>query len=153
MIKDILAAHSLFSSLSPEHLEVLVEAAEERQYADGDVIFRLDDQAAHFYLIQSGTAVVQIPSIYGPPLVMQTLSSGQLLGWSWLIPPYKWHFEARATSDMKVIAFDGQRLRHRCEQDPALGYQLLKLFSALMSERVQAARLKMMEVCEPAEIE
>jgi len=149
MKSELLAEHPLFSALRPEHLQILADAARERRYADGDAIFRQDEEAAHFYLLESGTAVVQIPSIYGPPLVMQSLSAGDLLGWSWLIPPYKWHFDAKATSDASVIEFDGQGLRRRCDQDPELGYQLLKLFSALMSERVLAARLKMMEVCEP----
>ncbi len=96
--------------------------------------------------------MIQVPSIFGPPLTVQTLGDGELLGWSWLIPPYKWHFEARADSDLQVIEFDGARLRQRCEEDPALGYQLLKRFSALMSDRVQAARMKMMEVCDPTQI-
>ena len=152
MIQKTLIEHAFFSELAPEHLSELVQAARERHFADGDMIFRQDEQADHFYLIISGEACVEIPSIYGPPLVVQTLGAGQLLGWSWLIPPYKWHFEARANSDLDVIEFDGARLRERCEQEPALGYQLLKRFAALMSDRVQAARFKMMEVVEPTQI-
>lgn len=153
MIKDTLAQHPFFSKLIPEHLAIVAEAARELHFNDGDLIFHQDENADHFYLILSGRATIQIPSIYGPPLTVQTLTEGQLLGWSWLIPPYKWHFDARATSDVKAIEFDGAQLRKRCEDNPALGYQLLKQFAALMSDRMQAARLKMMEVCEPTEIE
>lgn len=152
MIHDTLSKHPFFSELAPEHLSELEQAARELHFQDGDAVFRQDESARHFYLITKGEASIQIPSIYGPPLIVQKLGAGELLGWSWLIPPYKWHFDARATSDLDVIEFDGARLLQRCEKDPALGYQLLKRFSALMSDRVQAARLKMMEVCEPTQI-
>ena len=115
MIRDLLEKHPFFSALIPEHLEVVAEAARELHFGDGDVIFHQDGKAEHFYLIQSGEATIQIPSIYGPPLKVQTLGPGQLLGWSFLIPPYKWHFEARASSDLDVIEFDGVKLRQRCE--------------------------------------
>ena len=152
MVQKTLIQHAFFSELAPEHLTELAQAARERHFADGDVVFRQDERADHFYLIKSGEVSVQIPSIYGPPLTVQTLGPGQLLGWSWLIPPYKWHFEARAISELDVIEFDGAHLLKRCEQNTDLGYHLLKRFAALMSDRVQAARLKMMEVTEPTQI-
>ena len=71
--------------------------------------------------------------------------SGDLLGWSWLIAPYRWHFQAIAEEDSKLLEFNGEVILAHCEEDPRFGYELLKRFAALMSERLEAARLKMMD--------
>ena len=81
----------------------------------------------------------------GPTLKIQTLGKGQVLGWSWLISPYKWNFQAKAEDDSELLQFDGAAILAQCEQDPKLGFELLKKFAALMSVGLNAARQKMME--------
>jgi CRP-like cAMP-binding protein len=86
----------------------------------------------------------------GPALVVQVLGTDEVLGWSWLIPPYKWTFEALAESDSRVLVFDGKALLQLCESDHHFGYALMKRFTSLMSERLHAARIKMMDSWAPA---
>jgi CRP-like cAMP-binding protein len=90
-----------------------------------------------------------IPALEGPSLELQDLGPGQIAGWSWLFPPNVWNFQARARTDIELIAFDGAAVYSHCEADPAFGYQLIKRFSALMSERLQFARTRMMQEWKP----
>ena len=90
-----------------------------------------------------------MPAIQGPALLIEHLGSGQVLGWSWLIPPYRWSFEARATEQTDMLEFDGARVLAHCEADPGLGYPVLKRFAQLMSERLLRARQSMLDAWNP----
>jgi CRP-like cAMP-binding protein len=140
-----LQSHTVFSDLGSDALGVLVDHAEEKSVAAGDLLFKQDDTAENIFILIDGAIEVEVPSIMGPALVVQTLGKDDVLGWSWLIPPYRWAFEAKATQDSKVLAFDGRSLLQYCEEHTNFGYELMKRFTALMSERLHAARLKMMD--------
>lgn len=144
-LADYLQNKSIFKGMPKPLIQTLADAGRTKDYKMGDCLFKQGESANHFYIIISGRVSVEIPSIYGPPLVVQKLDDNKVLGWSWLIPPYKWAFEADAESDLQVIEFDGQRLLAACEADPDLGYQLIKRFATLMSERLHEAREKMMD--------
>jgi CRP/FNR family cyclic AMP-dependent transcriptional regulator len=113
------------------------------------VLFQQGKVADKFYLVLKGQVSVQVPALVGPPLELQVLGDNQILGWSWLIPPYRWNFMARAVEDTELLEFDGHAILARCEKDPKFGYELLKRFTALMSERLNAARQKMMDQWNP----
>lgn len=145
---DIVAAISdnfIFSSLEPEELEFLASTASEETMDSGHVVFHHGERAREFFLILDGEVSVEIPAIEGPTLFLQHLQSGQVLGWSWLIPPYQWSFMARSEKPSRVLRFDGAKVLERCEADPRFGYHLLKAFSALMSERLGNARRRIMK--------
>ena len=145
-----LGSHTIFSDLSPAHIESLAKHGKEKAFAAGDLLFRQDEPAEHFYILMDGVIEVEVPSIMGPALLVQTLGADDVLGWSWLIPPYKWTFEAKAKRDSSVLEFDGKALLQACEQDTGFGYALMKRFTGLMSQRLHAARLKMMDSWAPA---
>ncbi|EAR22164.1 Crp/Fnr family transcriptional regulator [Nitrococcus mobilis] len=148
-ISEYLANQSFFADLSPAFRKFLARHAVRRPLQRDEILFQHGDPARRFYLVYDGSVVIEVPAIYGPSLEVQKLGPGQILGWSWLIPPYRWHFQARTEAPTEVIEFDGEAVRARCDQHPAFGYALLKCFSALMSERLQAARRKMMEEWNP----
>ncbi len=148
-IANYLRLHTTFSNLDPAHIEVLVQHAQERSFVVGDMLFRQMDLAERFYILLDGSIKVQVPAIMGPALVVQTLEANDILGWSWLIPPYKWTFEAMAELDSRVLVFDGKALLQHCETDNNFGYTLMKMFAGLMSERLHAARIKMMDSWSP----
>lgn len=114
------------------------------------MLFHYGARADRFYLVLDGHVTVEVPALEGPALELQDLAPGAVVGWSWLIAPNTWTFQARAATAVTVIAFDGAAVLARCEQDPRFGYDLLKRFSALMSERLNAARRRMMEAWQPA---
>jgi len=68
------------------------------------------------------------------------------VGWSWLVPPYQWHFDMRAVSDVRAFSIDGRCLRNKCESDSCFGYQMMKRFSTLMAERLEATRLQLLDL-------
>lgn len=149
-IKQLLADHEFFSGLDEAALSFLAGEARGRDLDKNDVLFRYADPADHFYLLTSGRITLEVASIEGPPLELQELGPGELLGWSWLIPPYSMSFQARAVAPSTVIEFDGMAIRAHCDEDPAFGYALLKRFANLMSERVAYAREKMMAEWSPS---
>jgi len=149
-IRDRIAGNPFFAGLAPEFIDVLAANARIRQLERDHVLFHYGERADHFHVIVSGRISVEVAAIEGPPLELQSLEAGAVLGWSWLLPPYTWTFQARAAEDTVVIEFDGKTIRERCEANPAFGYELLKRFSALMSERLLFARQKMMEEWRPS---
>ncbi|MCG6889762.1 MAG: cyclic nucleotide-binding domain-containing protein [Gammaproteobacteria bacterium] len=148
-IAEYLAIHDFFSGLNDDYIKLLAEFATERQVARGEVLFQQGKPADKFYLVRKGKVSVQVPALVGPALELQVLGEDQILGWSWLIPPYRWNFLARAVEDTEFLEFDGRAILARCEKDPQFGYALFKLFTALMSERLNAARQKMMDQWNP----
>ena len=78
--------------------------------------------------------------------MIETLDAGDVLGWSWLFEPYQVRFDARAVETVHAIAYDGACLRGKCEADPVLGYELIKRFARIMTERLQATRIRLLDV-------
>ncbi len=148
-VEHLLSEHRFFSGMKPDFIAFLARHAKERHIEQDEILFRHDDPAHHFYLIRKGRISLEIPAITGPTLDVQHLGEGQILGWSWLIPPYAWNFNARAEAPSEVIEFNGQAVLDRCDKDVDFGYALLKRFSSLMSERLDAARRKMMDQWNP----
>ena len=148
-IEDYLSTHAFFSEMDKSFVEFLSDTVTELQINRGDVLFQQGKPADKFYLLRKGQVSVQVPALMGPTLDIQTLVEDQILGWSWLIPPYRWSFQARALEDSDLLEFDGSAILARCEEDSRFGYELFKRFAALMSERLDAARQKMMDEWNP----
>jgi len=148
-IEDYLSTHTFFSGLNDNFMKFLLNATTELQIKRGDVLFQQGGRADKFFLLRNGQVSIQVPALEGPALDIQTLGENQILGWSWLISPYRWNFLARAVEDSDLLEFDGNAILARCEEDPEFGYELFKRFASLMSERLDAARQKMMSQWDP----
>lgn len=149
-ITEYLSTHAFFSDLNVEIVNYLCECVIIREIKKGETLFRQGEPADKFYIVRTGQISIQIPAVMGPTLEIQTLGADQVLGWSWLISPYQWSFQAKAEENLELLEFDGIAILNRCEHDPHFGYQLLKKFAELMAERLDAARLKMMDEWNPA---
>src|SRR6266487_6281405 len=142
------AAHPFLIGISAHHIRLLADCAMRSQFAAGQVIFQKGETANRFYLIQRGR--VALESSTGDDVVrIDEVGAGDLLGWSWIFPPYVWHFDARAIEPTTAIFLYGI-LRDYCEADPALGYVLFKRMSEVMMRRLQMARLKLSEAIKNA---
>jgi CRP-like cAMP-binding protein len=148
-IEEYLSKQEFFSSLNQEYIKTLARFASEQQIEPDQVLFRQGEHAHHFYLIRNGSITIEIPAITGPQLEVQSLGAGQILGWSWLISPYRWNFQARAEAPTTLLAFDGDAVLAQCEAEPPFGYALLKRFASLMAERLEVARQRMMDQWNP----
>jgi CRP/FNR family cyclic AMP-dependent transcriptional regulator len=145
-LQRILAEHPFFKGLEMPYLQLLAECASNVRFNAGEVIFREGEEADLFYLIRQGKVAVEMFAPNRGPVIIQTLGEGDLLGWSWLIEPYRWRFEARAVELTRAIALDGECLRLKCEEDHSLGYELMKRIAHVIEHRLQATRLQLLDV-------
>ena len=136
----------LFAHLDQAFAELLAGCATTAGADRGEMIFREGEPADTFWLIRHGRVGLELHSPTRGGLAIETLQPGDVLGWSWLFPPYKWHYDARALDDVRAIAVDGACLRGKCEADPAFGYELMRRFSSVMLDRLQATRLRLLDV-------
>ena len=145
-LEPLLARHPFFADLSAPHLALLVGCARNVRFAAGEFLFRAGEEANQFFLVREGHVAIEIAPPGGAAHPLQTIGAGVVLGWSWLIPPYHWKFDARAIEPVRGLALDGKCLRTKCETDHDLGYELLKRFAQVMEERLQATRLQLLDV-------
>mgnify|MGYP001615923844 CR=1 FL=1 len=147
-LEPILREHPFFAGLTHEHLTLIVGCASNVRFDAGKFIFREGEEANQFYLIRHGKVAVEVYAAERGSITIQTLGEGEVLGWSWLLPPYQWQFDARAVELTRAIALDATCLRKKCEEDHHLGYELLKRFAHLIEDRLQAMRLQLLNVYE-----
>jgi CRP/FNR family cyclic AMP-dependent transcriptional regulator len=147
-LQRILADHPFTHGLNDRHLELLVGCASNVRFDAGHVVFREGGEANQFYLIREGKTAVELFAPERGPVNILTVGEGEVLGWSWLVPPYRWRFDARAIEPTRAIVLDGKCLREKSERDSDLGYELLKRIAHIMEERLQATRLQLLNVYE-----
>ena len=138
------ALHPFLAGMNRSQLTLLTDCAMAVHFNPGQLIFNEGELANRFYLIETGKVALESSARSGGPVIIDKVGAGDLLGWSWMFPPYVWHFTARAVEPTNAIFFYGTILREYCERDHSLGYELFKRMSAVMIKRLQAAREKML---------
>jgi CRP-like cAMP-binding protein len=141
-----LASLPLLAGMTRDHLRSLAEAGRSVAYAAGERIFVEGDPADRFWLLEKGTVALDLQVPGRGAQVIETLAGGAVLGWSWLHPPYRWQFGAVAREPIDTIAFDARRVRDHCDADPAFGYAVLRLFTPVLTARLQATRLRLLDL-------
>ncbi len=109
-------------------------------------MFLEGDAANEFYFIRKGLVSVEIMVQNSGPKEVHTVGGGEILGWSWVSPPYHWHFNARTLKPTRALVFDANCLRAKCEQDYDLGYEMLKRFSNIITARLDATRTQLLNI-------
>jgi CRP/FNR family cyclic AMP-dependent transcriptional regulator len=142
----IVAESPIFAGLDQAHLELIAGCAQNTGFDAGRYLFREGDQADTFYLVRHGRVLLETFVPGRGPLTIETIDEGDVVGWSWLFAPYRWHYDARALDMVRAVAFDGACLRGKFNDDKSLGYELLMRFSPVMVERLQATRLQLLDV-------
>lgn len=142
----LLAAHPFFAGLDPDSLATVTGCASNVKFDAGQTVLKEGEEANQFYIVRHGRIAVEAFSPTRGPLVIQTVEEGEILGWSWLVAPYKWRFDARALELTRAVALDGKCLREKCETNHDLGYELLKRFTDVIGERLDATRLQLLDL-------
>ena len=145
-VAELLGDAPFFGGLRPEWRALIAGCGSNVGFDAGALIFREGDAAESFYLLRHGSVALEAYVASRGEMVIETIDAGDVLGWSWLFPPYRWHFDAHAASEVRAIAFDARCLRGKCDADPALGYELTKRFAQTMVERLQWTRLRLLDV-------
>jgi CRP/FNR family transcriptional regulator, cyclic AMP receptor protein len=138
-----LAAHPFLHGMSHDQLSVLAETACDVSFPARHRLFDDGGNATRFWLIQSGhvSLDLQVPGV--GPVVIETIGMGELLGWSWLFPPFTWAFGAVTATAVKAFEFDAPAVRDRCAADPGLGYELNQRITEILAKRLRATRFRM----------
>ena len=145
-LETLLAAHPFFQGLDQSVMQLITECALNIRFRPEHYLFHENEEATHFFLIREGR--VALETIVAPqrPIIIETIESGEVLGWSWLFPPYRWHFSARAVEPVRAIILDGICLREKSEKDHDVGYELIKRVSHILIQRLQATRLQLLDM-------
>lgn len=147
MVTKQLGAHPFALGALAGDVEVLARFAQPVDFAAGEAIFSAGEKARRFYLIRSGIVALQIETpAHASPRILQSVHEGSVLGWSWLFEPYQWQFDAVCETPVRALAVDGQALMTHCDEDPALGYRLMQRIAETMADRLNAARIRILEL-------
>ncbi len=145
-LSRILRSHPFLQDLDEDYLNQIVGCASNVVFHEDQSIFKEGDEAEKFYLIRNGKVALEFNGRDKGRIRILTIGPGQILGWSWIVSPYRWHFDAHAIEEVRAIALDGECLRNKCEQDPNLGYEMLKRFAHILEMRLNATRMQLLDV-------
>ena len=150
---DLIAQQAFFKGLNVQQLQLLADSAMEMQFPADQSILQEGSLANRFYLILEGTVELELQlDAHGAMISIQKLGPGDIVGWSWLFPPYSVHLGARALAPVKTIFFYGTRLREQCEQDHELGFQLMKRIAEVATQCLQASQQRLVACINPDKV-
>lgn len=141
-----LQEHAFFYHLSEETVAYIASCGYEKVFRPEEMIGQEGTPANDFYIVQKGKIAIQIHAPHQGAITVHTVSQGDIVGWSWLFPPYEWCFDIKALEATSVIALDGKCLRNKCEEDHELGYALMKKFSHIMIQRLRETRMQVLDM-------
>ena len=144
-ITQTLSALPFFDGMSREHLAFISGCASNVRVLEGEFILKQDHPANRFYLIRSGEISLELQEA-NRTLQIATVGPDDMIGWSWLIPPYTWHYDGRALTDVSLVGFDAECVRRKCDSDPHFGYDMFKRFTGLMADRLMSTRIQLLDV-------
>jgi len=145
-IEELLHEHPFFRNMKPEWLALIAGCGRNVAFSPGDLIAKEGQDADQFYAVRHGKVAIEVYAAGTGSLTIQTLGEGAILGWSWILPPHRWMFDVRAAETTRAVVFDATCLRTKCDDVPAMGYEFMKRFAAVVTDRLNATRLQLLDV-------
>ena len=145
----LLREHPFFSGLDEPYIEFIAGCGRNVVFEPGAYLFREGDDADQVFIVRRGRVALEINVPGRGAVVLDSSEAGEVIGFSWLFPPYRWQFDGRALELVRAVALDGVCLRGKCEEDPKLGYELMKRFASILLRRMQSARLRLIDMYRP----
>jgi CRP-like cAMP-binding protein len=145
-LERILSEHPFFAGLDENFCRLASGCAKNARFEAGQFIFHENDPADQFYLVREGRVALQISAPGRGAATFLTLGPGEVFGINWLVPPFRWTYDAKSLELTRAIAMDATCLRRKCEADHDLGYDLMKRFMAVLIDRLHSTRLQMLDV-------
>ena len=142
----LLREHPFLHRMDEAYLPLLAACASPAEFAAGALVFREGDPAEQFFLLHTGKLALEVPAPGHRPFIVQTLAAGDVAGFSWLLDPHVWEFDGRVLEPVQATVLDGRVLRAECEEDSSLGFDLMQRFARLATSRLQATRLRLLDV-------
>jgi CRP/FNR family transcriptional regulator, cyclic AMP receptor protein len=144
-LQRVLTEHPFAHGLEERHLTLLTGCAANVRFEPSQIIFREGETANQFYLVREGKLAIEVFAAERGALTILTVGPGEVLGWSWLVLPFRWKFDACALESTRTIALDGKCLQTKAEQDHHLAYEVLRRIAQVMEGRLHATRLQLMD--------
>ncbi len=141
----VLTEVPIFHGLTDAQLELISGCAKDVRFGEGAQLFRRGSAADTFYVVRHGSVALDTFVPGRGTVTIETIDAGEVLGWSWLFKPYRWHLDGHALTIVGAIEFDGAYLRGKCDEDPVLGYALMERFAQVAIERLQWTRLRLLD--------
>jgi CRP/FNR family cyclic AMP-dependent transcriptional regulator len=138
-----LAAHPMLHGMSTDHLAMLACSASDVAFPAGHRLFEEGGNASHFWLLQSGSVALDLHVPGQGRVRIDTVGLGELRGWSWRFPPYRWAFGAVAASPVEAFEFDAQAVRASCASEPELGHEVTERLARVLAKRLQSTRVRL----------
>lgn len=142
----IVREHPFFAGLDDDSCALVGGCARNVRFEAGQYLFHVHDPADQFYLLRHGRVALEISAPGRDAVTFQTVGEGEIVGVSWLVPPYRWSYDAKALELVRAIAMDATCLRRKCEADHDLGYEMMKRFVPVLVDRLQATRMQILDV-------
>ena len=144
---DVLPEHPLFHGMEQRDRHILAGCAMRATFPPGTLVVETGQPANCFYLVVRG--LIALETLGSPaPLRVQSIGPGDVLGWSWLFPPYYWYFNGIAEEETETIFFYGSRLRQECDRNREFGYELLRRMSQILISHLQTTRDKWIDAAQ-----
>ena len=141
-----IATHPFFHGMPREFVHAISTEATERTYVADDMIAREGAEADVFYLVLDGKVALELEAADRPPITVQTVGPGEVVGWSWLIPPHRWRFNVRALKPTRLLSIDGGVIRRTVHAHPDWGFEFLIRFLPVLSERLENTRVQLLDI-------
>ncbi|MEV5312478.1 cyclic nucleotide-binding domain-containing protein [Streptomyces sp. NPDC052610] len=145
----MMSVTTLARALPAEHRERLMRLAREASFEEGTRLFEEGQRADRFWVVRTGTVVLDLHVPGRRSAVIESLGQGQLVGWSWHFPPHMWHLGAQATTRVRAYEFDARAVRALCEQDAAFGRAVALWVGQVVADRLHAARIRLLDLYAP----
>ena len=145
-LEEIVRAHPFSAGMSDEHISLLTGCAKNARFRQGEFLIREGEDADAFFWIREGKVALELHAPPGGTIQIDSRKAGDLLGWSWIVEPYRWYCDARALEDVRVLTFDGACLRGKFDQDPQLAHEMYRRFVPLMYRSLHATQLQLLDV-------
>lgn len=145
-IDEIVREHPFFQGLDPDFCDLVCGCAKNMRFNAGEYLFQEGGAADMLYLIRHGRVALETHRPGQSPVCFQTVGEGDLVGLSWLVPPYRWSYDARALEVTRAIGMDATCLRNKCDADHSLGYEVMQRLVPILVNRLQATRWQVMDV-------
>lgn len=145
-IGQLLTEHPFFEGLDESTVHLLEDCSHNVHFQQGEYLFREGEAADRFFVLRHGRVALDVHVTGRGDHVLDTVEEGDVVGWSWLIPPYQWFFDARAVQDVSAVSIDASCLRAKCDEDPRLGYALLQRVAQVMYHRLQSTRVRLLDL-------
>jgi CRP/FNR family transcriptional regulator, cyclic AMP receptor protein len=145
-LEQLICEHPMFAGLALQYCELIGGCGRNVRFDKGQFLFREGAPADEFFMLRHGRVALEVAAPGREPLRFLTLGPGEIAGVAWLVPPYRWVYDAQALEVTRAVSIDARCLRDKAEADHHFGYEIMKRFTSVLVQRLNAAQWQMLDI-------